>query len=200
MCTERGRTRRQVAIALSIAASLALGACGGGTQQHEDTTAAQATPPPPPPATRAQARGDASVSARVGRLGGSLELANGARLEIDEGALSEEVEVTLSAGPAAHVFYITENQAPLGPLSETTAVQVSRTRTIHYSIPFPRLPEGYSESDLALAIEEEGEQREHFSSGTLTHWQMYPARHVGDRLVSDLDGLQGHRLQFGVSR
>lgn len=200
MFTERGRKSRWVSVALAIALPVATAACGGGTQaRHEETTAATA-PPPPPPASRAQARGDASASARVGRLGGTLELGNGARLEIDEGALSEEIEVTLTAGPPAHVFYITENQSPLGPLTETTAVAATRTRSIHYSIPFPRLPEGYSEADLALAIEEEGEQREHFSSGTLTHWQMYPARHVGDRLVADLDGLQGHRLQFGVSR
>lgn len=186
----------------AIALVLALAACGGGASQaHTTTTAETEAPPPPPPQTAAHARGDSSVSARVGRMGGSLELANGARLEIDPNVLTDEVEITMTVSSGAHVFDTSEYQTPLGPLVEITpAVTPGMTRSIHYSIPFIRIPEGYPESDLALAIEEESAQREHFVSATQTRWQMYPARHAGDRFVSDLDSLSGHRLQFGVSR
>lgn len=187
--------------AAAAALVLALAACGGGTSQAHTTTAEADSPPPPPPASAAHARGDSAVSARVGRMGGSLELANGARLEIDPNVLTEEVEITMTATTGAHVFDTSEYQTPLGPLVEIQpAVTPSQSRSIHYSVPFMRIPEGYPESDLALAVEEEGSQREHFVSATQTRWQMYPARHVGDRFTSDLDALAGHRLQFGVSR
>ncbi len=181
---------------------LALAACGGGTSQAHTTTAETDTPPPPPPPpSAAHARGDSSVSARVGRMGGTLELANGARLEIDANAMSDEVELTMRVAEGAHVFDTAEYQTPLGPLVEISpALTPTLTRSIHYSVPFTRIPEGYPESDLALAVEEEGSQREHFVSATQTRWQMYPARHVGDRFVADLDELSGHRVQFGVSR
>ena len=179
---------------------LALTACGGGTSQAHTATA-DTEPPPPPPATAAHARGDSAVTARVGPMGGSLELANGARLEIDPNVLSEDVEITMRVAEGAHVFDTSEYQTPLGPLVEVEpALAPSRTRSIHYSVPFTRIPAGYPESDLALAVEEESSQREHFVSATQTRWQMYAARHTGDRFVSDLDVLAGHRLQFGVSR
>lgn len=189
-------------IRATAAMVLALAACGGGaTPSHATTARTEATPPPPPPAQAAHARGDHDVSARVGRMGGSLELGNGARLEIDANVLTEEIEISMSIAQGAHVFDQAETQTPLGPLVEITpAVTPSQTRSIHYSVPFARIPDGYPESDLALAVEEEGAQREHFISGTATRWQMYAARHVGDRFVSDLDQLAGHRLQFGVSR
>lgn len=185
----------------TVAMALVLAACGGGASQAHTTTAETETTAPPPPASAAHARGDRSVSARVGRMGGTLELANGARLEIDPNVLSEDVEITMRVGEAAHVFDTSETQTPLGPLVEVEpALTPSQSRSIHYSVPFTRIPAGYPESDLALAVEEAGAQREHFVSATQTRWQMYPARHVGDRFVSDLDELAGHRLQFGVSR
>jgi hypothetical protein len=181
---------------------LVLTACGGGASQAHTTTSAETdAPPPPPPATAAHARGESSVTARVGRMGGSLELANGARLEIDPNVLGEEVEITMRTGEPAHVFDTAETQTPLGPLVDIEpAVTPSQSRSIHYSVPFTRIPAGYPESDLALAVEEAGSQREHFVSATQTRWQMYAARHIGDRFVADLDELAGHRLQFGVSR
>jgi hypothetical protein len=184
-----------------VALALALAACGGGTSQTHTTVAeTETTSATPPPAQTAHARGERSVTARIGRLGGSLELANGARLEIDPNVLTDDVEITMTAGETAHVF-TSENQAPLGPLVDVEpAVTPSLSHSIHFSVPFARIPEGYPESDLALAVEEEGSQREHFVSATATRWQMYPARHAGDRFVSDLDALAGHRLQFGVSR
>jgi hypothetical protein len=181
--------------------ALALAACGGGAAHARPTTTETTTTAAPPPAAAAHARGDRSVTARVGRMGGSLELGNGARVEIDPNVLSSDVEITMSIGEGAHVFDTSEYQTPLGPLIEITpAVTPSLTRSIHYSVPFVRIPDGYPESDLALAVEEEGAQREHFVTATQTRWQMYSARHVGDRFVSDLDALAGHRLQFGVSR
>lgn len=196
------RASKTLVLARAAATVLALAACGGGTSQARTTTAeTEAAPPPPPPAVAAHARGESSVSARVGRMGGSLELANGARLEIDPNVLSEEVEITMRVTEGAHVFDTSEYQTPLGPLVEIEpAVSPSMSRSIHYSVPFTRIPDGYPESDLALAVEEESSQREHFVSATQTRWQMYPARHVGDRFTSDLDELAGHRLQFGVSR
>ncbi len=183
--------------------SLCLAACGGASSQSratEPTETAEA-PPPPPPARAADAHGETEVRARVGRMGGTLELANGARLVIDRDVLTDEVEIIMRVAEGAHVFDTSETQTPLGPLVEIApAVTPSMTRSIHYSVPYVRIPEGYPETDLALAIEEEGAQRAHFVSATQTRWQMYPARHAGDRFVSDLDALAGHRLQFGVSR
>ena len=189
-------------IRAAAALVLALAGCGGGaTQTHTTTTDTTAEAPRPPPAQAANAHGDRSVSAHVGRMGGSLELANGARLEIDPNVLTEDVEITMTIGEHAHVFDTSETQTPLGPLVEISpAVTPSMSHSIHYSVPFARIPEGYPESDLALAVEEESAQREHFTTGTQTRWQMYAARHVGDRFVADLDQLAGHRLQFGVSR
>jgi hypothetical protein len=182
------------------AIALALAACGGGSAQTRTTTT-ETTQEAPQPASTAHARGDRSVSARVGRLGGSLELGNGARLEIDPNVLSEDVEITMTVGQAAHVFDTSEYQTPLGPLIEISpAVTPSLTRSIHFSVPYVRIPDGYPEQDLALAVEEDAAQREHFVTATQTHWQMHAARHIGDRFVSDLDALAGHRLQFGVSR
>lgn len=182
--------------------TLGLAACGGGASQTRSTTASEvAEAPPPPPPGAADAHGDTEVRARVGRMGGTLELANGARLEIDRDVFSEEVEITMRVAEGAHVFDTSETQTPLGPLVEITpAVTPGLTRSIHYSVPYVRIPDGYPESDLALAIEEPGAQRDLFVSATQTRWQMYPARHAGDRFVSDLDELAGHRLQFGVSR
>lgn len=189
----------QIRVAAVIA--LALAACGGGGTPTRTTTPEAETAARPPPSATAHARGDRSVSARVGRLGGTLELANGARLEIDPNVLSEDVEITMSASEGAHVFDTREYQTPLGPLVEVSpAVTPSQSHSIHYSVPFTRIPDGYPESDLALASEEDGAQREHFTTATQTRWQMYSARHVGDRFVADLDALAGHRLQFGVSR
>src|SRR5262245_59174908 len=96
-------------IRAAIVLALALAACGGGTSQTHTTTATtDEPPPPPPPAAAAHARGDSSVSARVGRQGGSLELANGARLEIDPNVLTDEVEITMRVGEGAHVFDTSE--------------------------------------------------------------------------------------------
>lgn len=182
--------------------TIGLAACGGGATQTHTAAATEATPPPPPPPPRAaDAHGDTEVHAHVGRMGGTLELANGARLVIDRDAFTDEVEVTMRVAEGAHVFDTSETQTPLGPLVEITpAVTPAMTRSIHYSVPFVRIPDGYPESDLALAVEEEGAQRDLFVSATQTRWQMYPARHAGDRFVSDLDALAGHRVQFGVSR
>ena len=174
-------------------------ACGGGTAQHTETTVD--TPPPPPPASAAHASGSREVTARVGRRGGVLELANGSRLEIDDGVFEEDVELTMTVAEGAHVFDTSEYQTPLGPgVAVEPAVQTGHRGGIHFSIPEQRIPSGYPEADLALAVEETGAQREHFTTATQTHWQMYPARHVGGRFVSDLDDLEGHRLQFGISR
>src|SRR3954470_1620440 len=92
------------AIRAAVALVLALAACGGSTPAHTTTAETDTTPPPPPPAQTAHARGDRSVSARIGRMGGSLELANGARLEIDPNVLTEDVEITMRIGEGAHVF------------------------------------------------------------------------------------------------
>lgn len=190
-------------IRATVAVALFLGACGGGTSQTHTATAETEAAPPPPPSVAAHARGDTSVSARVGSLGGTLELANGARLEIDPNVLSDEIEITMRSGDtsAAHVFDNAETQTPLGPVVDVEpAFTPTRTRSIHFSVPATRIPDGYPETDLALAIEEAGNQRDLFVSATQTRWQMYPARHAGERFTSDLDEIAGHRMQFGVSR
>ncbi len=191
-------TNRDRQVLAWVLPALALAGCGGGTPPPRETTPVAEVAPP---SAVTHARGSNEVRARVGRLGGTLELANGARLEIDEGVLTDEVEIVMRVGTDAHVFDTPETQTPLGPLVDLTpAVEGSRRGGFHFSVTAVRFPAGYPEEDLALGVEESSSQREHFVSSTQTRWQMYPASHQGDRFEANLDSIAGYRLQFGVSR
>ena len=91
-------------------------------------------------------------------------------------------------------------QRALGPMLRVEPDLVSEGGAFVVSIPRQRLPDEFQESDLALAMEEVGQQRAIDTLGTQTRWQFYPARIDGERFVAEMQGLHGHRVQFGVAR
>jgi hypothetical protein len=180
-------------------ALLTIGGCGGGASgQAAETTPAEEAPP------RAtgpvHARGENEVRARVGSAGGTLELANGGRLEIPAGALGEEVEIVFTTGASAREAWDAETKRPLGPTLEVRpALAAGGGSRFRISAPATQLPDGFEMSDLGLGHEEEADAR-HLSASTATRWQMWPARVESGRFVADMPALAGHRVQFGVSR
>jgi hypothetical protein len=146
------------------------------------------------------AQGGPEARAMVGRAGGTLTLSNGARLSIPADALSEEVEVTLHVGADGRAFGDRERQRPLGPMLAVEPAIVSNGDAIELSIPQLALPGGYSEDDLAFAVEEPTEERTMGTLATETRWQFLPVQIQNGRFVARTDGLPGQRLQFGVAR
>src|SRR5512138_3308506 len=101
---------------LSLLISVA--ACGGASQSTSgDTT----TPPPQHQVDPnesvpvARAHGDHEATARVGRLGGTLEIGNGATLSIPAGALSQTVEVVFGLAPQTNAFNNHFDEEEVGP-------------------------------------------------------------------------------------
>jgi len=186
------RTSRMIGMTM-----LALAACGGGTQTQRDDTTVEA--PPPRPAGPVSARGDTDVRARVGRAGGTLELGNGARLEIPAGALPEEIEIDFSVASPAREAWDDETKRALGPVLEVEPPIRSSGDPFVVSCPAMSIPDGWEPADLALGHEEEAGDT-HLSGATRTRWQMWPARIQSSRFVAEMPQLGGHRIQFGVSR
>lgn len=175
---------------------LTLAACGGGAQARREGTSVAARPPPLVPV---HASGEAEVRARVGRAGGTLELGNGARLEIPAGALGEEIEIDFSVGSPAREAWDDETKRALGPVLEVEPPIQSSGDPFVVSCPAMSIPEGWAPGDLALGHEEEAGDT-HLGGATLTRWQMWPARIEASRFVAEMPELGGHRIQFGVSR
>ena len=182
--------------ATSVAALLLM-ACGAPQEQ----TRATEPPPAPAPVGPANASGAESATARVGRVGGTFTLGSGARLEIPSGAITEEVEVTMSVGAEGQAFGDAERQRPLGPMFAVTPRLVAEQGALRVSVPRQTIPSGFSEDDLAFAMEEvDDEQRAIDVLGTQTRWQFYRVTVEGQRFVAEVGGLPGHRLRFGVAR
>jgi hypothetical protein len=178
--------------------ALALAGCGGGTSTtngSQTTTLTEA----PQPSGPVRARGENEVHARVGRAGGTLELGNGARLEIPPGALAQDTEMTLSVGAAAREAWDTETKRALGPVIEIAPAVQSSGDPFVVSCPAAQIPQGWEPGDLALGHEEEVGDT-HLGGATATRWQMWPAHVQASRFVAELPSLGGHRIQFGVSR
>jgi hypothetical protein len=175
-----------------------LSACGGGTQSTvlESTPREEISAPPPP--TPVHARGDREVRVRVGRAGGTLELANGARLEIPEEAIASEVEISFRVAPPAREAWDDETKRALGPSLEIEPAIRAQSGQFRISCPASPIPPGFDREDLALGTEEEAGAT--LGGATMTRWQMWPARVEGNRFVADMPAFPGQRVQFGVSR
>jgi hypothetical protein len=145
-------------------------------------------------------RGSDKLIVEVGNAGGTLELDNGARLEIPQGALSEPVEITFGRGGHTTAFSNHEWERPLGPtLTLTPAIALGSPMKV--SVPLATLPEGFSESDLALGLEVVSDsQRAVQMTGTQTRWDYLPASTASGRATAQLDAVPGYRLQFVVSK
>ena len=70
-------------------------------------------------------------------------LANGVRLEIPAGALSEDVELTLHVAPPAREAWDDETKRPLGPVVEITPAVQSQGEPFMLSAPANPIPDGY---------------------------------------------------------
>lgn len=196
-----GMAFRKEMLARGLFAAALLMGCGGS--QAESTTGGglQEAPPPPRPVGPASARGDAEATATVGRAGGTLTLSNGARLEIPQGALTEEIEVTLRNGADGQAFGDRERQRAVGPMLTIEPRMISQGEPFVVSIPQQPVPNGFATDDLAFAMEEVAdEQRAMDTLGTVTRWQFYPCALEGGRLTARTTGLMGQRVQFGVAR
>ncbi len=179
--------------------------CGGGTARSdmsgmEDYSEGSAAVPTAP----VRERGGDSVTARLGPPGGTLELANGARIEIPPGTVDGAVEVVLKVAPPTTAFKDedVQGQRPVGPLVLLTPeLWAPEGGALVVSIPFSSFPEGYSPGDLFLATEEVGRNQRAFAEDTtVTRWEYQEASVRGDRAVAEVSALSGMRLQFVLSR
>jgi len=163
--------------------------------------------PPAPPTTAAvvaprpvHQRGGEKLIVRVGRAGGTLELDNGARLDIPAGALDEDVELTFADGTRTTAFANRDFERPLGPTLEI-APELALAGPVRLSIPLRNLPEGFGETDLALGVEATASlQRAVGGGGTQTRWDYLAAAPASGRAQAELSRLNGLRVQFIVSK
>ena len=176
-------------------------ACGGSTAtKPPPQRAPQAAVEPTIPSSPVHKRGGDKLIVEVGRAGGTLELDNGARLEIPQGALSAPVEITFSRGGHTTAFSNHEWERPLGPTLEIAPALPLGT-PVKVSVPLAQMPDGFSESDLALGLEVvSDEQRAVQMTGTQTRWDYLPAATASGRATAQLDSVPGYRLQFVVSK
>lgn len=145
-------------------------------------------------------RGGDKLIAEMGTAGGTLELDNGARLEIPQGALGEPVEITFSQGGHTTAFSNHEWERPLGPTLEI-APPLGLGTPVKVSVPLSQLPEGFSDEDLALGLEVVSDnQRAVQMHGVQTRWDYLPAANSSGRATAQLDSVPGYRLQFVVSK
>jgi hypothetical protein len=145
-------------------------------------------------------RGAQKLIVEVGTAGGTLELDNGARLVIPEGALAQNVEITFSEGARTTAFSNHEYEKPLGPTIEISP-EVELASPVRLSIPLKQLPDGFEEKDLAMGLEVvSSTQRAVQGYGVQTRWDYLTASAEGGRAVADLEQIPGYRVQFVVSK
>jgi hypothetical protein len=185
---------------LVVGAAL-LGACGAAKTQSQPASNAAMVPDDEPlgPVFK---HGDDKIIITVGSDGGKLELKNGARLEIPDGALKEPVEITLAEGGHTTAFANHEYERAIGPTIEIAPAVVPAVPFV-VSIPLEALPEGFTEEDLAMATEVVSDDQRALDvemTGVQTRWYYMPARSRKGRVVGELAQVPGMRVQFVVSR
>ena len=196
-------SRLACGLACSLAVSAAaLTGCGGSP------SAGATTPAPAAESSSSEAEITAEVHRRgadklivvVGPAGGTLELDNGARLVIPAGALTESVEVTFAQGARTTAFSNHDYERALGPTLEI-ALDSNLQVPLQISIPDTKLPDGFSEKDLALGVEvPSSTQRAVQGQGTQTRWDYLDAKAGAGRALASLPQVPGYRVQFLVSK
>ena len=145
-------------------------------------------------------RGSGKLIAVVGPAGGSLELDNGARLVIPQGALTDAVEVTFSEGNRTTAFSNHDYERPVGPTLEV-ACDANLATPLEVSIPDTTLPQGFTAKDLAFGVEVPSTtQRAIEGQATQTRWDYLDATDHAGRAVGKLEQVPGYRVQFLVSK
>lgn len=177
-----------------------LSACGGSAASAPPPGAAPtAVVAPSERSHPVHKRGGQKLIVEVGKAGGTLELDNGARLEIPAGALDATVQITFSEGARTTAFSNREYERPVGPTLEI-APELDLRQPVRVSIPAVRFPEGFGAEHLALGLELLGEQRAVEMHGVQTRWDYFPASAQAGRAVAELPQVPGFRLQFIVSK
>ena len=148
-------------------------------------------------------RGDDSVTATVGPAGGTLELSNGAKLEIPQGALGDQVDVIFGVGSRTQAFANREYERTIGPtliIQPSMVMQPGKRATL--SAPLSSIPQPFTEEDVALATEEvdEYDPQSDVRNTVQTVWQYNAASVQGGRLVAELQEIPGFRVQFLLSQ
>lgn len=178
----------------------ALIGCGGSAAV--EATAGGPLVEEPPVAGPVSVRGSTEARASVDAAGGTLALANGARLTIPQDALTTPTEVVFRVGADGHAFGDRERQRALGPMLVVEPAIVSEGGApFELSIPAQPLPPAFEPPDLAFAIEEIDEGARAIDTlATQTRWQFYPVAVENERFVVRTSGFAGQRVQFGVAR
>lgn len=187
-----------------IAGMLVLAGCGGGAAKGTSTTAAAKEPveavsggenPP-----EVHKRGTDKLIVAVGPAGGTLELDNGARVVIPQGALASGTEVTLAKGKSTTAFSNHEYEHPVGPALEVQMEGAALNSPIELSIPLGQLPEGFGEKDLAVGVEVAASNQRYESAAVQTRWDYLNASSRSGRAVAELTTAPEFRVQFLVSK
>jgi len=185
-----------------ITGLMLVSACGGSAPTN---TTANTTPSEvetkPASVAEVHKRGNEKLVVVVGQPGGTLELDNGARLAIPAGALSEPVEVTFAVGARTTAFSNHDYERPIGPPLDVV-VDGMLGASVEVSIAIPKLPDGFTEKDVALGIEvPSSTQRAVQGQGTSTRWDYLTASASSSgRAVASLQQVPGYRVQFVVSK
>ncbi|HMI89728.1 MAG TPA: hypothetical protein VK509_00115 [Polyangiales bacterium] len=142
-----------------------------------------------------QKSGGDSVSATMGPAGGRLDIANGARVEIPPGTLTEATDVVLTVSHGTTAFKNSEHEKAYGPTFEVSpAMAAPDGQSIRISIPLANYPEGWGEVSLGYEYPEGARVGAEDSEHTM--WQYENAKLSGGRAVAELAELAGYRLQF----
>ncbi|MCA9602477.1 MAG: hypothetical protein R3A78_06505 [Polyangiales bacterium] len=156
--------------------------------------------PPEPPAAHVDAMGNAQAQTVVGPAGATLHLTNGMSLDIPSGAVTTPVEVTMVAGESSQLLNSGSRQTVSPSVEVRPAIAANAGTTFEISAPLVALPRGYSDEDLALAVERPDEHRVLDRGPMRTLWQNYPVERKGGRIVAHVDTLHGLRVVFVVTR
>jgi hypothetical protein len=191
------RTSRWV-VGLAFVTTAGITGCGGASQPAPQS-AANYEPVTGESTSEVHKRGDKKLIAEIGPKGGTLELANGARLTIPLGALSETVEITFSEGARTTAFANHEYERAIGPTLEI-GPEASLTGPVQVSVPLAAFPEGFGEKDLTLGMEVPSDTQRLEMQGVQTHWDYLPAQSQSGRAVAEISTVPGYRVQFLVSK
>ena len=194
------RTSNWVVLGIALlSTSSGMFACGGASQKPTQTAASYSSPPAEQSAAEVHKRGSTKLIAEVGPKGGTLELANGARLTIPPGAFASNVELTFAEGSRTTAFANHEYERPIGPTLEI-GPEASISAPLQVSVPISSLPEGFDEADLTLGMEVPREHQRLEMQGVLTRWDYLPAQSQSGRAVAEIGSVPGFRVQFLVSK
>ena len=183
-------------VASAMAAATLLAGCGGaGTTRPGAASAGDTDEESGVPNTRVTKVGSDSVTALVGPPGGSLELSGGPRVESPSGAVEEAQEYVLSHAPKTTAFGNYEHERAVGPTFVLSpAIEAPEGSSITVSLPLAGMPDGWG--DPSIAYEYVVGDMVGAEDAKHTRWDYESARLSGGRLVADLPGLPGERLQF----